>query len=173
MTVIDIHTHMLSDAWMDLLRQHGAPEIELRMIPSGAEALFEDGVQSFTPCPEMFDYALRIKDMDAAGIDLSIVSLTGPSVYWGGAEVSAHAARLINENMREAQTAYPDRIRYFATLPWQYPKAALSELTRATADGAVGVMVLANIRGMTLIDPALAPIWQEIDRLAALRPGEK
>ena len=79
MTVIDIHTHMLSEDWLAMVRQHGAPDIELRAV-RGGEALFEDGVQSFTPCPEMFDYALRLKDMDAARIDLSIVSLTGPSV---------------------------------------------------------------------------------------------
>ncbi len=165
MTVIDVHTHMLSEDWLAMVRQHGAPDIELRAV-RGGEALFEDGVQSFTPCPEMFDYALRLKDMDAAGIDLSIVSLTGPSVYWGNAEVSAEAARLINANMRDAQAAHPDRIRYLATLPWQYPDLAIAELARACDAGAVGVMVLANIRGMTLVDAHLAPIWDEIDRRA-------
>ena len=63
-----------------------------------------------------------------------------------------------------AQKIYPDRIRYFATLPWQYPKSALTELARACENGAVGVMVLANIQGKKLIDPDLKPIWREIDR---------
>jgi len=40
------------------------------------------------------------------------------------------------------QAAYPDRIRYFATLPWQYPDRAVAELARACDDkGAVGVFV--------------------------------
>ena len=166
MTVIDIHTHMLSEDWLSRLRDYGAPALELKPLPGGREVLVEEGVQSFVPCPAMFDYGLRIKDMDAAGIDISIVSLTGPSVYWGGPEVSAKTARSINDNMAAAQKLYPDRLRWFATLPWQYPDMAVQELDRAVGAGAVGVMVLANIHGMTLIDECLAPIWQAIDRHA-------
>ena len=58
----------------------------------------------------------------------------------------------------------PDR--WFATLPWQYPDLAVEELERAVGAGAVGVMVLANIHGTTLVDPSLAPVWQAIDRRA-------
>jgi aminocarboxymuconate-semialdehyde decarboxylase len=66
--------------------------------------------------------------------------------------------------MQQGQAAYPDRIRYFATLPWQHAELAVEELARACDNGAVGVMVLANIRGMTLIDPSFSLIWKEIDR---------
>ncbi len=166
MTVIDIHTHSLSEDWLRRLRKYGAPEIELKPLPDGREVLVERGAQSFLPCPEMLDYDLRIKDMDAAGIDISVVSLTSPSVYWGGAEVSAETARSINDSMAAAQTAYPDRIRWFATLPWQYPDLAVEELERAAGAGAVGVMVLANIHGTRLVDPSLAQIWRAIDRRA-------
>ena len=41
--------------------------------------------------------------MDAAGIDVSIVSLTCPNVYWGGEDVSSEAARESNASMAEAQ----------------------------------------------------------------------
>ena len=30
MTVIDVHTHMLSEPWLDLLRRHGAPRYDVR-----------------------------------------------------------------------------------------------------------------------------------------------
>ncbi len=165
MTTIDIHTHMISQGWLDLVRSHGGRDVQVRDNPSGGATLHESGVPSFSTCPEMLDYALRIKDMDAAGIDVSVVSLTGPSVYWGSAETSAAAARHINDTMCTAQSTYPDRIRYLATLPWQHPSLAVEELARAVANRAVGVMVLANIRGMVLTDPSLKPIWREIDRL--------
>ncbi len=164
MPTIDIHTHMLSEDWMALVKEHAGPEIYFQPAPDGGEILMEDGAVSFTTCPEMFDYSLRIKDMDEAGIDISVVSLTAPSVYWGSADVSTKAAQKINDDMQQAQTAYPDRIRYFATLPWQFPELALEELARACDNGAVGVMVLATIRGTPLTDPALASIWEEIDR---------
>ena len=104
--------------------------------------------------------------MDAAGIDLSIVSLTCPNVYWGDEEVSCHAARESNDSMAEAQNTYPDRIRWFTSLPWEYPQRAIDELTRSCDLGAIGVMVLANIAGRSLNDPFFASIWAEIDRRA-------
>jgi len=119
-----------------------------------------------TMTPAMFDYRKRLSDMDAAGVDVAVVSLTCPNVYWGSQEISSTAARIINDSMASAQREYPDRIRWLASLPWQYPQAAIAELDRACAAGAVGVMVLANISGMSLSDPSVEPIWAEIDRRA-------
>ena len=115
---------------------------------------------------EAFDYDLRVKAMDRHGIDIAIVSLTSPNVFWGSPEVSAETAQLINDEMAGGQAAHPDRIRYFASLPWEHPDLALAELERSLDNGAVGVMVLANIVGRHLIDPLFAPIWEEIDRRA-------
>ena len=49
--------------------------------------------------------------MDQAGIDVSVVSLTCPNVYWGGEEVSVQAAREANDDFANAQREHPDRIR--------------------------------------------------------------
>jgi aminocarboxymuconate-semialdehyde decarboxylase len=92
--------------------------------------------------------------------------LTCPNVFWGGRDISIKAARMVNDSMAEQQRARPDRIRWFASLPWQYADDAKVELARATKEGAVGVMVLGSIDGKDLIDPQFAPVWQEIDRLA-------
>ena len=72
----------------------------------------------------------------------------------------------MNDDMAAARTAHPDRLRWFASLPWQYPELALPELERAVKAGASGVMVLANIGGQPLTDPAFAPIWAAIDAKA-------
>lgn len=72
----------------------------------------------------------------------------------------------MNDQMRDAQSAYPERIRYFASLPWQYAEEAVAELNRAVKEGgAIGVMVLANIAGEQLIEEKFAPIWKAIDEL--------
>ena len=52
------------------------------------------------------------------------------------------------------------------SLPWEYPQRAIEELGRTCGNGAVGVMVLANVAGRSLTDPLFAPIWAEIDRRA-------
>ena len=166
MTVIDVHTHMLNKEWFELLRRHGAPRYEVRKSLDAPEGIFLDGAPFMTPMPGHFDYDKRIRRMDEARVDLAIISLTCPNVYWGGEEISLQAARIVNDDMARAQRLYPSRIRWMASLPWEYPACAVAELERAAAQGAVGVMVLANIAGRSLTDPHFAPIWQAIDNLA-------
>jgi aminocarboxymuconate-semialdehyde decarboxylase len=161
---IDVHTHMLNRDWLELLRHHGKPRFELRKSLDAAEGIMMDGAPFMTPQPGHFDYVERIKRMDAAKVDLAIVSLTCPNVYFGGAEISAKAARIVNDSMAEAQQTYPARIRWIASLPWEYPDLAVEELARACAKGAIGVMVLANIGNRSLTDPLFAPVWQAIDK---------
>ena len=161
MTVIDIHTHMYSKEWMELLRASGAP-YHVGEAANGRPCIYRGDAPVSIPTPGHFDYALRIKDMDEARVDMAVVSLTCPNVYWGGREVSLKAARLVNDDMAAAQRSYPDRIRWMASLPWEYPEDAVAELKRAHANGAVGVMVLANIAGRRLTEPEFAPIWRLI-----------
>ena len=161
--VVDVHTHMLNQQWMALLGRHGAPRYELRTVKGGQKAIHLDGAPFMTPNPPMFDYELRIANMTKAGVDIAIVSLTCPNVFWGSAEVSLQAARLMNDDMASAQQAWPERIRWFASLPWQHAELAVQELKRSLDAGAVGVMVLANIDGKALTDPAFAAIWKAID----------
>lgn len=164
--VIDVHTHCLTEAWFDLLKRHGAPRYLVKEVAGGLRAIHLDGAPFMTPVPAMFDYDLRLKTMDACGVDVCVVSLTCPNCYWGSAEVSLQAARIMNDDMAAARTAHPDRLRWFASLPWQHADLALAELDRAVAAGASGVMVLANIGGAPLTDPAFAAVWAAIDAKA-------
>lgn len=163
MPVIDIHTHIYTREWLDLLRREGG-NYSLKTRPDNREEIFRDETPVAIPQPGHFDYELRIQQMDAAGIDLSIVSLTCPNVYWGGETVSCRAARETNDSMAAARAQYPGRIRWFTSLPWEYPRAAVEELSRTCDAGASGVMVLANVAGRSLTDGLFTPVWQEIDR---------
>ena len=162
--VIDVHTHMLNKEWLALLEQHGGPSYTLKEVKGGLKAIHLDGAPFMTPVPNMFDWEARIANMSKARVDIAITSLTCPNAFWGSPEVSLKAARVMNDEMARAQTAWPDRIRWFASIPWQHQDLALSELKRSCDSGAVGVMVLANIAGKTLTDPMFANIWKEIDR---------
>lgn len=163
MPVIDVHTHMFTHGFMDLLKAKGGI-YNLQTGPDGQVEIFRHDTPVAIPQRGHFDYELRMKDMDAAHIDMAIVSLTCPNVYWGGQDVSLEAARESNDSMAAAQKRWPDRIRWFTSLPWEYPRLAVDELNRSCDNGAVGVMVLANIAGRSLTDDLFAPVWQEIDR---------
>jgi aminocarboxymuconate-semialdehyde decarboxylase len=165
MTVIDVHTHMFTTKWLELLQKEGG-QYNIQTRPDGQREIFRGNVPVVLPQKGHFDWELRIAHMNEAKVDVSVVSLTCPNVYWGGEEVSVAAAREANDNVTDAQSRYPDRIRWFASLPWEYPQRAIEELDRSCRQGAVGVMVLANVAGRSLTDPMFAPIWAEIDRRA-------
>jgi aminocarboxymuconate-semialdehyde decarboxylase len=164
-TVIDVHTHMLNEAWLNLLQEHGG-NYTLNQVPSGKRVVHYAGSPFMTLTPGMTDYPLRIAKMDEAGVDVAVVSLTCPNVFWGEPEISAAAARGTNQDMAAAQAEYPNRIRWLASLPWQFPDLAIQELERSCDEGAVGVMVLANIAGDSLTNPRFERVWAEIDRRA-------
>jgi aminocarboxymuconate-semialdehyde decarboxylase len=162
--VVDVHTHMLSHAYLALLKKHGGG-YKVKKVVGGQTGIFKDGAPFMTLMPGMFDYEVRLQAMDQAGVDIAIVTLTSPNVYWGSPRVSLGTARLINDDMAEQQRRYPQRIRFMCSLPWQHAKLAVTELKRACDDlGAVGVMVMASIDGESLTDKRFAPIWKEIDR---------
>jgi aminocarboxymuconate-semialdehyde decarboxylase len=134
-------------------------------VVGGQTGIVKDGAPFMTLMPGMFDYAMRIEAMDKAGVDMAIVTLTSPNVFWGSPAQSLAAARLVNDDMAAQQRRYPQRIRFMCSLPWQHAKLAVSELKRACDElGAVGVMQLANVDGVSLTDRRFAPVWKEIDR---------
>src|SRR4051812_357489 len=132
MTVVDVHTHMLTREWIELLRQNGGGKYSVKSTKAGDIAIHLRDAPFMTLFPQMWDYDLRIEAMNKAGVDIAIVSLSCPNVFWGSSEVSLKAARTVNDSMAANQRARPDRIRWFASLPWQYPESARKELIRAT-----------------------------------------
>jgi aminocarboxymuconate-semialdehyde decarboxylase len=174
MPIVDVHTHMFTRRWLELLRASGHP-YGVVVRPDGRDEIYRGRTPVVFPQPGHFDYDIRLATMDQAGIDVSIVSLTCPNVYWGTEATSVEAARESNDSMADAERAYPGRIRWFTSLPWQYPTRAVEELARTSDQGAAGVMVLANVAGRSLTEPFFEPIWAEIDRRALpvlVHPGE-
>ncbi len=145
--VIDVHTHMYSPDWLRLIKEHGGPDYEIRESLDSPQTIFYKGA-SFCVLEDLhFDYAKRVENMAAAGVDMAIITLPAPSAFWGNVDVSVEAARVANDAFSAAQTQYPDQIRWMASLPWEYPDQAVAELERACRMGAVGVLTLGNING--------------------------
>ena len=74
MTVIDVHTHMLNDAWVERLTAHGGRYSIKRL--KGQRVVHYDGAPFMTLMDDMFDYTARIKAMNRAKVDMAVVSLT-------------------------------------------------------------------------------------------------
>ncbi|HEX4059423.1 MAG TPA: amidohydrolase family protein [Streptosporangiaceae bacterium] len=97
----------------------------------------------------------RIETMDAAGIDVSILSVVTPATQALPAREAVALARDANDEATSAVRAHPARLRAFATLPTSDPQAAAAELERcATRLGHVGAMVHGRTGSRPLDDPA-------------------
>ncbi len=113
---------------------------------------------------DMFDLDSRLRDMDAKGIDMRVLSLSTPSVYLWPADRQVAIARRINDaTVRDCRT-HPDRFVGLATLPLGDVEASLAEIDRAIDElGMRGIAIGSNIDGVQLDDPSLEPIWAKID----------
>jgi len=74
--VIDVHTHMLSHQWLSEIQQFGKPQFEVKLEGKDLGNIALDGAPYFTLLPSMFDWDLRVASMNAARVDIAIVSLT-------------------------------------------------------------------------------------------------
>src|SRR5258707_4968252 len=110
--------------------------------------------------------ALRIQEMDEAGIDLQVISENNPATQNLDAEIAVKLARESNDLLHEAVRAHPDRFAGFATLPTPDPNAAADELERCVAKlGFKGAMIMGLTHGRFMDDKQFRPIFK---RAAAL-----
>ena len=108
----------------------------------------------------------RIAEMDAAGIDMQVLSHGAPSVQRLDAELAVRLARGANDRLAETVRAHPDRFAGFAMLPTADPKTAADELERAvTRLGFKGAMVHGLTGGLFLDDKRFWPIFERAQAL--------
>jgi len=108
----------------------------------------------------------RVDAMDAAGIDVSILSVVTPATQALPASEAVAMARDANDEATGAVHAHPARFRAFATLPTTDPQAAAAELERcATQLGHVGAMVHGRAGSRPLDDLAYDDLFATAARL--------
>ena len=120
--------------------------------------------------------AKRLADMDAAGIDVQVLSLVGPGAQELPGDVAVPMARKLNTGLHEEVVApHPDRFAAFATLPTGSPHEAAAELERCVTHlGFVGALVNGTTAGRFLDHPDFDPILDTATRLDVpiyLHPG--
>ncbi len=110
----------------------------------------------------------RIAQMDAAGIDVQVLSLTQPGVEQLEAAEAAALARDANDALADAIARHPKRLRGFATLPIAMPDRAVKELEHRVSDQAfASVMIHGHQRGRYLDDKFFWPVLEAAEALGA------
>jgi 2,3-dihydroxybenzoate decarboxylase len=124
--------------------------------------------------PDFTEY--RLQDMDEAGIDIQVLSLTVPGIQaYTDAATARDRARFANDYLARVVAGHPDRFRGFAALPMQDPRAAAEELSRAVRElGFCGALVNDQLQGHYLDEPQYDEVWAALEELSVplyLHPG--
>jgi len=148
---IDVHAHLWSERYLDLLAGLGNSRTAVhRGLGAGAT----DG-----------ELQKRFELMDAAGIQMQILSVTPASPHFERKADAVEAACAANDEYAAITRRFPDRFRAFAALPLPHTEAALAELERAFDElGMVGAAVTTSVLGRSLAEPAFHPIYAELNR---------
>jgi aminocarboxymuconate-semialdehyde decarboxylase len=166
--IIDTHTHILTQETAAHLSK---AKVLVTITPTDADTatLDVDGV-AYRPFPTGgFDIARRLRDMDATGVDMHVLSAT-PQTYLYNREpaLGAVTSAIQNDQIARHIAAHPDRFLGIATLPMQAPEKAADELRRAmTKLNLRGTMFGSNIMGKNLDDPGFEPVWATAEELNA------
>jgi len=108
----------------------------------------------------------RIKDMDDAGIDVQVISLTSPGVQVFSGDLGAQLARDANDQLASAVQAHPDRFAGLAAVAPQLPDIAAREIERAKTElGFNGIIINSHTGGEYLDAEKFWPILEAAEAM--------
>jgi predicted TIM-barrel fold metal-dependent hydrolase len=150
---IDVHHHLLPPSYMKFVE-------EKQLLGSGRQR--SAGRAGWTP-------ALSLDQMDAAGIDLAIASISIPGVWFGDADLARRLAREWNEYAAKVVADHPKRFGFFAAIGLPDIDGSLSEIEYALdVLKAEGIALMSNYEGVRLGDGRFLPVMAELHRRKAI-----
>ena len=155
---IDCQTHVFPAEYAELLlRNQGW----VRATREGDNyRVHYGGLQTFLLAMDSYRIQSKLHDMDAAGIDLSVVSVNMPGPELLDPDLGVAGARLCNDYVASLVQRNPDRLAGLACLPWQDSAACLAEMERATQElGLKGFMLYSHIGQEPVDAPQFEPLY--------------
>ncbi|MDD6186013.1 MAG: amidohydrolase family protein [Bacteroidales bacterium] len=142
---IDLHSHAITQGYLDYIKANGAEMDEGFPIPG-------------------WDMEKHIAFMDKAGIQTSVLTMPAPQPFFGDAEASTKVCRKYNEECAALKARFPGRFMFCAALPLPDVPHALGEARYALEVlGADGIKLATNSYGQYLGDPALDTLMAYLD----------
>lgn len=142
-----MHTHRRIDTHHHLVPPAYAAWLKARGLDAGG-----------LPIPDWSEEG-ALDMLEAAGIQTGILSVSTPGVHLGDDAEAREKAREVNEFAAALVARHPGRLGFFATLTLPDVEGAMAEAAHALdVLKADGVVLLANVRGTYLGDPAWEPL---------------
>ena len=161
---IDVHNHFYPNRFLRQLEKDGAAVgITVERDEWGRQILVQRGNRLVTITSPMTNIEQRLTDMEQAGFDRQILTLSIPSVDIFPVEVGEALARVVNDEIAGICQKHPNHFMAFATLPFSDPDRTVKELERCIDElGFQGACIGSNINGMELDNKFLYPFYERI-----------
>ena len=158
MVRVDCQSHVFPQQYADILTKNSG---DIRTRKDGDHYVIRYGdLQQFRLNPKTYDPDDSIIDMDAAGIDVSVISVNIPGPELLDAELGIEGARICNDYLADVCSRYPGRFVGLANLPMQDVAESLDELKRALDSlGLRGLTLYSHINGRPVDSAEFAPIF--------------
>lgn len=106
-----------------------------------------------------------IEDMDRGAVQVAILSVSEPGVWYGDNAAARQLARSCNEYTAKVVADYPGRFGSFASVPLPDIEGSLAEIAYSLdVLHAQGICLLTSYAGRYLGHPAFDPVLAELDR---------
>lgn len=161
---IDVHNHFYPTRFLKQLEKDGATvSITVEKDEWGRQILVQHGNRLVTITPPMKNINQRLEDMEQAGFDMQILTLSIPSVDIFPVEIGETMARVVNDETAQICRDHPSHFMAFATLPFLDPDRTVKELERCIDELKFqGACIGSNINGMGLDNQLLYPFYERI-----------
>jgi predicted TIM-barrel fold metal-dependent hydrolase len=114
----------------------------------------------------MTDFETRLKEMDAAGIDVQVLSHGAPSTQTLSGDDAIALTRRVNDRLAGIVAGKPDRFAAFGSLPTCDPTASADELERIVDKlGFKGAMIHGLANGSFIDGKRFWPIFERAQQL--------
>jgi predicted TIM-barrel fold metal-dependent hydrolase len=154
---IDVHAHYFPVEYLDRLDQHLGKQATFFIRKSKMDSADLHGLEN------------NFRDMDAAGVDMQVLSVSSQFPYFANENDAVDAARLGNDLYARAVSEYPKRFAAFACTPLPHVRASIVEMRRALDDlGMAGVTAGTTVLGKSIADPAFDEFFVELNRRKAV-----
>lgn len=170
---IDVHSHFIDLEFTKHLQ--GRASMPRTVLEGGVYVVQCATGWHLPTLPNIVDMDVKLRDMEAMGIDRTVlsVSVPGPEIL-GGAEADDWAQH-INDHLAAILADYPDKFVGFGTLGFGDPARAIAEADRCIhALGFRGIELFSNVAGKPLDAPELRPVFEHVAALGVplnLHPG--
>jgi len=164
MLVVDCQSHIFPKAYAEIIRRNtGFVQAQEK---DGTYVISYGDLQKFILNIEVYDPKRKLKDMDDAGIDISILSTNIPGPERLLPELGIEGSRIINNYIAELCTEYPGRFYGLASLPLQDVLSAMDEVKRTVHElDFRGIVLYSHINGKPVDSPEFDPLYDQAEKL--------